>query len=64
MYVHIKCLTCVNFIILTRNKINYREIMAGLSNLLLLSQLAGNIIVLILSLCITIPMSVHEDDFR
>ncbi|OXA42648.1 transmembrane protein 179 [Folsomia candida] len=36
----------------------------GLSNILLLSQLTGHIVTLILSLCITIPMSIHEDDFR
>jgi len=31
---------------------------------LLLSQLAGHIVALILSLCITIPMGIHQDDFR
>jgi len=36
----------------------------GFANVLLLSQLTGNIVALILSLCITIPMSIHQDDFR
>jgi len=36
----------------------------AIGNVLLLSQLAGNIVALILSLCIIIPMSIHEGDFR
>lgn len=38
------------------------DIMA-LSNVLLLSQVAGYVIALILSLCITVPMSIHQDEF-
>ncbi|CAH0385908.1 unnamed protein product [Bemisia tabaci] len=34
------------------------------SNMLLLSQIAGYVIALILSLCITIPMALHQDEFR
>lgn len=36
----------------------------ALSNLLLLSQITGYVIAFILSLCITIPMSIHQDEFR
>ncbi|KAJ8958614.1 hypothetical protein NQ318_016335 [Aromia moschata] len=36
----------------------------ALSNILLLSQIAGYVVALILSLCIVIPMSLHQDDFR
>ncbi|KAF4520688.1 hypothetical protein B566_EDAN006364 [Ephemera danica] len=36
----------------------------ALTNVLLLSQLAGYVIALILSLCITVPMSLHQDEFR
>ncbi|XP_022914672.1 transmembrane protein 179 [Onthophagus taurus] len=36
----------------------------GLNNVLLLSQLTGYIIALIVSLCIVIPMSLHQDQFR
>ncbi|CAG7836905.1 unnamed protein product [Allacma fusca] len=35
----------------------------GFSNVLLLSQLTGHIVALILSLCITIPMGIHQEDF-
>ncbi|XP_013190948.1 transmembrane protein 179 [Amyelois transitella] len=35
----------------------------ALTNVLLLSQIAGYIISLILSLCITVPMSMHQDEF-
>ncbi|KAK3922964.1 Transmembrane protein 179 [Frankliniella fusca] len=35
----------------------------ALSNVLLLSQVAGYVIALILSLCITVPMSFHQDEF-
>ncbi|XP_014205819.1 transmembrane protein 179 [Copidosoma floridanum] len=34
------------------------------TNILLLSQVAGYIVALILSLCIIVPMSLHEDEFR
>lgn len=36
----------------------------AINNLLLLSQLAGYVIALILSLFITIPMSLHQDEFK
>ncbi|KAJ9592313.1 hypothetical protein L9F63_001133 [Diploptera punctata] len=36
----------------------------ALTNILLLSQIAGYVIALILSLCITVPMSLHQDEFR
>lgn len=36
----------------------------SLSNVILLSQIAGYAIALILSLCITVPMSLHQDEFR
>lgn len=36
----------------------------ALSNVLLLSQIAGYVIALILSLCIIVPMSLHQDEFR
>lgn len=36
----------------------------ALSNVVLLSQIAGYIIALILSLCVIVPMSLHQDDFR
>lgn len=36
----------------------------ALSNILLLSQIAGYVIGLILSLCIVVPMSLHQDEFR
>ncbi|ODN00847.1 Transmembrane protein [Orchesella cincta] len=36
----------------------------GFANILLLSQLTGNILSLILSLCIIIPISIHQNDFR
>ncbi|KAK6635266.1 hypothetical protein RUM44_000517 [Polyplax serrata] len=36
----------------------------AIRNILLLSQLTGYIIALILSLCITIPMSLHQDEFK
>ncbi|KYQ58422.1 hypothetical protein ALC60_02586 [Trachymyrmex zeteki] len=35
-----------------------------LSNILLLSQIAGYVVALILSLCIIVPMSLHQDEFR
>ncbi|XP_071453780.1 transmembrane protein 179 [Hetaerina americana] len=34
------------------------------SNLLILCQMTGYIIAFILSLCITVPMSIHQDEFR
>lgn len=43
--------------------ISYLERMA-LTNILLLSQIAGYVIALILSLCITVPMSLHQDEFK
>ncbi|PSN53368.1 Transmembrane protein 179 [Blattella germanica] len=36
----------------------------ALTNILLLSQIAGYVIALILSLCITVPMSLHQDEFK
>ncbi|KAL0269289.1 UNVERIFIED_CONTAM: hypothetical protein PYX00_007079 [Menopon gallinae] len=36
----------------------------AINNVLLLSQLAGYVIALILSLCITVPMSLHQDEFK
>ncbi|XP_017778837.1 PREDICTED: transmembrane protein 179 [Nicrophorus vespilloides] len=36
----------------------------ALSNILLLSQVAGYVVALILSLCIVVPMSMHQDEFR
>jgi len=36
----------------------------ALTNILLVSQIAGYVIALILSLCITVPMSLHQDEFR
>ncbi|XP_012522962.1 transmembrane protein 179-like [Monomorium pharaonis] len=36
----------------------------ALSNILLLSQIAGYVVAFILSLCIIVPMSLHQDEFR
>lgn len=36
----------------------------ALSNIVLLSQIAGYVIASILSLCIIVPMSLHQDEFR
>ncbi|KAG5882581.1 hypothetical protein JTB14_030130 [Gonioctena quinquepunctata] len=36
----------------------------ALSNILLLSQIAGYVIALILSLCIVVPMGLHQEDFK
>ncbi|XP_075983021.1 transmembrane protein 179-like [Anticarsia gemmatalis] len=36
----------------------------ALTNVLLLSQIAGHVIGLILSLCIIVPMSMHQDEFN
>lgn len=36
----------------------------ALTNVLLLSQIAGYVVALILSLCIVVPMSLHQDEFR
>lgn len=36
----------------------------GLTNVLLLSQIAGHVIGLILSLCIIVPMSMHQNEFK
>jgi len=36
----------------------------ALKNVLLLNQIAGYVIAFILSLCITIPMTLHQDKFR
>ncbi|XP_029036579.1 transmembrane protein 179 [Osmia bicornis bicornis] len=36
----------------------------ALTNILLLSQISGYVVALILSLCIIIPMSLHQDEFR
>ncbi|KRT83407.1 hypothetical protein AMK59_4218 [Oryctes borbonicus] len=36
----------------------------GLNNIVLLSQVTGYVIALIFSLCIVIPMSLHQDEFR
>ncbi|XP_069689779.1 transmembrane protein 179 [Periplaneta americana] len=36
----------------------------ALTNILLLSQIAGYVIALILSLCIAVPMSLHQDEFK
>lgn len=36
----------------------------ALSNILLLSQIAGYVIAFIMSLCIVVPMSLHQDDFK
>lgn len=35
----------------------------ALSNILILSQIAGHIVILILSLCIVVPMLYHVSDF-
>lgn len=35
-----------------------------LTNLVLLCQVAGYVVALILSLCIVVPMSLHQDEFR
>lgn len=36
----------------------------ALTNILLLSQIAGYVVALILSLCIIVPMSLHQSEFR
>lgn len=36
----------------------------ALSNIVLLSQIAGYVIAFILSLCIVVPMSLHQDEFK
>lgn len=36
----------------------------ALSNIILLCQVAGYVIACILSLCIVVPMSLHQDEFR
>lgn len=36
----------------------------ALTNILLLSQISGYVVALVLSLCIIIPMSLHQDEFR
>ncbi|XP_020297093.1 transmembrane protein 179 [Pseudomyrmex gracilis] len=36
----------------------------ALTNILLLSQIAGYVVALILSICIIVPMSLHQDEFR
>ncbi|XP_014275059.1 transmembrane protein 179 [Halyomorpha halys] len=36
----------------------------ALNNVILLSQMAGYVIAFILSLCIAIPMTLHQDEFR
>nr|CAI5826211.1 unnamed protein product [Callosobruchus analis] len=36
----------------------------ALSNILLISQIAGYVIAFILALCVVVPMSLHQDDFR
>jgi hypothetical protein len=36
----------------------------ALSNIVLISQIAGYVIAFILSLCIVVPMSLHQDEFR
>ncbi|XP_017890157.1 transmembrane protein 179 [Ceratina calcarata] len=36
----------------------------ALTNVLLLSQISGYVVALVLSLCIVIPMSLHQDEFR
>ncbi|XP_066245959.1 transmembrane protein 179 [Euwallacea similis] len=36
----------------------------ALTNILLLSQIAGHVVALILSLCIVVPMSLQQDDFK
>ncbi|XP_034940046.1 transmembrane protein 179 [Chelonus insularis] len=36
----------------------------ALTNILLISQIAGYVVALILSLCIIVPMSLHQDEFR
>ncbi|XP_058807960.1 transmembrane protein 179 [Phymastichus coffea] len=36
----------------------------AITNLLLLSQIAGYVVALILSICIIVPMSLHQDEFR
>ncbi|CAH0550412.1 unnamed protein product [Brassicogethes aeneus] len=36
----------------------------ALTNILLLSQIAGHVIAFILSLCVVVPMSLHQSEFR
>ncbi|XP_044746555.1 transmembrane protein 179 [Coccinella septempunctata] len=36
----------------------------ALRNIILLSQIAGYVVAFILSLCIVVPMSLHQDEFR
>ncbi|OAD56934.1 hypothetical protein WN48_02459 [Eufriesea mexicana] len=36
----------------------------ALTNILLLSQISGYVVALVLSLCIIIPMSLHQEEFR
>lgn len=36
----------------------------ALSNIILLCQVAGYVIACILSLCIVVPMSLHQDEFK
>lgn len=36
----------------------------ALSNIVLLCQVAGYVVSMILSLCIVVPMSLHQDEFR
>lgn len=36
----------------------------ALTNILLISQICGYVISLILSLCVIVPMSIHQDEFR
>lgn len=36
----------------------------ALTNVLQLSQIAGNVVAVILSLCIILPLSMHLDNFK
>lgn len=45
-----------------RNHTHHRTM--ALANVLLLSQIAGHVVALILSLCIFVPLSLHLDHFK
>lgn len=53
----------INFSVVQANEQTNKHTMA-LSNVLILSQIAGHVVVLILSLCIITPMIYHVQDFN
>jgi hypothetical protein len=46
------------------NLLKIKLLSMAITNKLLLSQIAGYTIAAILSLCIIIPMSLHQDEFK